>query len=533
MLPRVTCAKLAPVFTKFPRVLLLFLILVACAPTAKRVVLLVDGQRRVFDTFAITVEDVLREQGVPLDEDDRVEPPLFAEVGRSATITLTRVERRVESIAQAIPFTRQVVRDEAYPDGQMRVLQLGANGTVAITYTLTIENGNEVARRETARTLIAQPKDEVLALGTQGSIASVPIAGTLAYIAHRNAWVIRRASGDKRPLTIEGDLDGRVFSLSADGRYLLFSRARADALNSLWIVDTLVANDAPHAFAERVNDVVWAQLSPDARALAYSTGEKTPGAPGWKARNDLWVAPLAIGDGAITLRAANQVWKPAMPAPYSWWGANFSFAPDNRVIAYAFANEIGFVDTQDRATDDNPTPRRALKTFAPFYARADWVWVPRVEWSPDSRFIIGVVHAPLGNPRVASDDPTFEVWALARDGSVSAALAKPTGMWSLPTWSPVDARGASRIAFGVSLAPSDSERSRYALQVMDRDGGNKKQIFPQSDEPGLTHAQIAWSPNAQQLVAIREGDVWLYDFATNRWAQLTANGAAALPRWAK
>ncbi|MBI5303480.1 MAG: G5 domain-containing protein [Chloroflexi bacterium] len=517
-----------------PYLVFIAILVCACAPTTKRVVLISDGERRVFDTQAVTVEDVLREQQIPVGEYDRVDPPLFAEVGRSATITVTRVETRVESVSQLLPFTRQIVRDETYPQGQPRVLQLGANGSVAITYTITIEDGKETGRRETARKIIAQPKDEVLAFGTQGSIPSVPISGTLAYLSYRNAWVMRQSSGEKRPLTASGDLDGRVLSLSADGRYLLFSRAASDAanaLNALWIVDTLVSGDAPRPLG--VNDVLWAQLATDARALAYTTGEKIEGAPGWKARNDLWVAPLALGDGNVSLRPAQQVWKPAFPAPYSWWGANFVWASDNRSIAYAFSNEIGFVDAGDRATDDNRTPRRALKTFAPFRTRADWVWTPQIAWSPDSRFIIGVVHAPLGNPLAASDDPTFEVWALARDGSVSAPLAKQTGMWSAPTWSPANARGESRIAFGVSLSPSDSERSRYALEVMDRDGGNKRRIFPQADETGLTVVQSAWSPSAQQLAAIRDGDVWLYDFATNRWAQLTANSASSLPRWAR
>jgi hypothetical protein len=122
-----------------------------------------------------------------------------------------------------------------------------------------------------------------------------------------------------------------------------------------------------------------------------------------------------------------------------------------------------------------------------------------------------------------------------RDATVNASLAKQTGMWAKPLWSLPDARGESRIAFGVALAPSNSERSRCALVVMDRDGGNKQQIFPlsQSPEDGLTTMQIAWSPDARQLIAVRENDLWLYDVASSNWAQLTANGASSKPQWAK
>ncbi len=92
----------------------------------------------------------------------------YAETGRSATITVTRVALKTELSTQPIPFARQLIRDETYPQGQVRVVQLGSNGAVAITQTITLENGQETARRETARNIVAKPKDEILALGTQG-----------------------------------------------------------------------------------------------------------------------------------------------------------------------------------------------------------------------------------------------------------------------------------------------------------------------------------------------------------------------------
>lgn len=510
----------------------------ACAPTPKRVVIMADGARTVVDTNAATVQDVLREQKITLGDDDRVEPPLYAEVGRSATITVTRVEVKTETVRQAIPFERTLVRDESYPEGQMRVLQLGANGEVAITYTLASENGAQVSRRESGRKVVTQPTNEILSIGTLGSVPGVPVTGTVVYLANGNAWVMRNTSDNKRPLTSTGDLDGRAFSLSADGRNLLFSRragAADDALNTLWIMDTLILGEVPHALP--VSDVLYAALAADGRSVLYSTGEKTAGAPGWKAHNDLWSAPLPTSEITATQQVsttldARQIWNAGMPAPYGWWGPHLAVAPDGRAVAYAFANGIGFSEI-DPSAGAALGVRQSLKDFAPFRTKADWVWVPQVAWSPDSRYVIAAVHAPLDATNVPNENPTFEIWALARDGTVHAPLAKQTGMWADPVWSPPDARGESKIAFGVALSPSDSERSRYALYMMDRDGANKQQIFPQGREDGLTVVQVAWSPNARQLIAIRGGDVWLYDVAQARWSQLTANGASALPRWGK
>jgi hypothetical protein len=172
-----------------------------------------------------------------------------------------------------------------------------------------------------------------------------------------------------------------------------------------------------------------------------------------------------------------------------------------------------------------------LKQFIYYDTRADWVWTPRVAWSPDSRFIAATVHAlPAGaGPLEAS--PLFELWVLARDSSVNLALGHDTGMWAFPTWSPRDVNGESKIAYGVALNPADSERSRYALDIMDRDGSNRQQIFPQGNEDGLQVIQVAWAPDGSQLIALRDGDLWLYDLSKNVWSQLTANGDSKLPRW--
>ena len=512
-----------------PRLLIFFGILflgAACAPAPKRITLLVDGERRVFETTAATVQAILQEQGLELGIDDRVDPPAYAEAGRSATITVTRVALKTELSTQPIPFARQLIRDEMYPQGQVRVVQLGSNGAVAITQTITLENGRETARRETARSIVAKPKDEILALGTQGMLPLVSLTGgTLAYIANGNVWVMRHNSSDKRALTATRDLDGRVFSLSGDGRYLLFSRVDENALNTLWLVNTLILNESPRRLPMR--DALYAELSTDARSMVYSTGEKTPGAPGWRAHNDVTLASLAIDEIGVTVKSSQTLWQSTNAAPYSWWGANFALAPDGRAMAFAFANEVGLIDLV------NNEARRSIKKFPAFQTNADWVWTPRVAWSPDSRFIASAIHAPTGNPLVANTDPNFELWVFVRDGTVSAALAKQTGMWSSPAWSPPDARGESRIAFGLAFAPSNSERSRYALMTMDRSGGNQRKIFPTGSEDGLVVMQTAWSPDGKQLVAVRDGDLWLHDFASGKWSQLTANGASALPRWAK
>src|SRR5207244_3157557 len=116
---------------------------------------------------------------------------------------------------------------------------------------------------------------------TQNAVASVDVHGTLVYLAQGNAWLMRNSSADRRPLTFEGDLDGRVFDLSPDGKYLLFTRTGATNLNTLWLADTVILEEKPRRVP--LDDLLYAQWAPDgSNQVAYSTGEKTSGAPGWK-----------------------------------------------------------------------------------------------------------------------------------------------------------------------------------------------------------------------------------------------------------
>jgi hypothetical protein len=589
----------------FSFIVLLSLFLNACSAN-KRVTILVDGERRVIETQASNVGQVLQEQNITLGDQDRVEPPDYTPLERAATIKIVRVAVKTETTREPIEFERQYVREENLPEGQVRVSRLGANGTAEIDYQVTYEDGREVSRREIARRVLQAPTDEILLIGTQGAVASVPLTGTLAYLAKGNAWIVRGATGERRPLTTQGDLDGRVFDLSRDGKYLLFSRAATDAatLNTLWIVDTVPFN----AEARRVpiDNVLYAQWAPDGSALvAYTGAAKTDGAPGWNAFNDLKLATLygitetlQVTDTDIQTQTVlvtptplpsdtpppapaldpNSTPDPNVPptippptytprppgrpftrtiyitstrvttisqtartpitvttrtliprsAPtvYSWWGGNLAWSPDAKVFAYALADQVGLIAPEAGT-------RRALKSFAYYNTRGDWVWIPQLAWSPDARFIAATIHAPPNGAERAQDATDFDLWLLARDGSVAVPAARNTGMWAFPAWSPPDARGQSKIAYGVAQNQANSERSLYSLYIMDRDGSNRERIFPEIENTldGVPVVQLTWSPDASQLIAVRQGDLWLYDLASQKWTQLTANGDSKLARW--
>lgn len=497
--------------------------LVACSQP-KAVIIRADGKSRVVETEAQTVREVVEEAGVVLGELDRVEPDLWEGVQHGMVIRVIRVEEVREIKVQKIPFERRVIKDEALDVEESRLMQDGAEGEEEVVYLVTYEDGEEVARKVVARRVVLEPMPEVKVVGAKGLLPSIPISGTIAYISYGNAWVMRHESGQKRPLTVSGDLDGRVFALSPDGTRLLFTRttASSSALNSLWLVSTVVVGDEARPL--EIEGVLYAEWSSDGHKIAYSTAEKTQGAPGWKARNDLWIASL---EGE-----KEEVVPPSSGGIYGWWGMNFAWSPDGSLFAYADADEVGVIDA-------STGERSLLLSFDPYYTYAEWVWVPTLSWSPDSLFLVITAHD--------ISDEAFDLWVLGVDGKVKARLVPEVGIWSSPRWSLGDS-----ILFGQAESPDRSQEARYFLYAVDRDGSNEERVFPPQGEEGLVVEELVpwvWSPFPSgyftygaspqdkpwggEVVVVKEGNLHLLALGNGSWKQLTIDGGASQPQWAR
>ncbi len=482
------------------------------------VIVQVDGDRHQVVLSGGTVRDALATAGVTLEQLDRVQPDLYVEVAPGMVITVTRVEERYETERITVPYARKMVVNEALLTGETRLIQLGVNGEDEVTYRVVLEDGRPVERIRISQVRIKPPQDEIVAVGATHSLRTLPLEGTVAYLAAGNAWVMRGNSAARRPLTTEGDLDGRVFELSPDGRWLLYTRRLEGdietPLNQLWMVKTTIVGESPISLP--VRGVLYAQWSPDGKQIAYSTAERTTSPPGWRANNDLWIGKA----DARAITRATQVITTNTGGVYGWWGGKFAWSPEGQAFAYARADQVGVYNVLSGTLT-------VLREFAPYNTYSEWVWTPDLSWSPDGRFLAAVIHnGPLANEEVY-DSPLFDLWLFAVDGSLQARVAERVGMWSAPNW------GHYGLLHGQATDALHSVDSRYALILRDHDGSNPRRLFPQSEGTGvLPPPEIAWSPSGDAFLFVYNGNLYLGDVHGGTPQQLTSTGQISRPRWA-
>lgn len=480
-----------------------------------------------------TVQEALQRAGVELSSLDRVEPPTYTLLSDGASIRVIRVREEFEVEQVVIPFERQTLRNETLPEGETRLSQPGKNGLQEITYRRVFEDGVEVARTAVRSVIVEEAIPEIVMVGSQMPFLSLSIPGKLAYLSGGNAWVMEGTTGNRRPVVTTGDLDGRVFSLSPDGKWLLYTRKSEgeNEINTLWA--TRLEGEANVVVDFKAANVVhFAQFSPESNQVAYSTVEPRLTAPGWQANNDLNLVGLSPSGflSGVTLAVDSN-----SGGVYGWWGVTYAYGPREAQIAFARPDGVGLVDLAENAL-------RLLLDILPYQTGGDWAWTPGMNWSPDGKFLLIVTHAAAQGDAAPETSPQFDLTALPVEGGAPIQLATQVGMFAYPVPSPLlKTPGAEAMAYQVAylqaITPLQSETSRYRLAVMDRDGSNRRVLFPAEGEPGLTPQEVVWSPAPMDaegnyaIAVLHQENIWLVNAADGQAQQITGDGLISRMDW--
>jgi hypothetical protein len=409
-------------------------------------------------------------------------------------------------------------------------IQAGQNGIEQVTYRHVFENDQEVSRTIFKSVMVTEPRPEISMVGVQKPFSPVAIPGRLVYLAGGNAWMMERDTGERKPLVTSGDLDGRAFSLSPDGGWLLFTRKSTrpagEEINTLWMLNVKEADSKPVNL--RVSNIAHFAGWVPAKGLtvAYSTVEPRATAPGWQANNDLFITTYSPTGIIIETK---KIIESNTGGVYGWWGTSYAWSPDGVRLAYARPDGVGLVDLDK----DTLSP---LMDITPYQTGADWAWVTGLAWAPNHRVLFLTSHPPKAGLDNQENSPLFDLTAAVMDGGPTIPLSPQSGMFSYPVASPLQADKTFLVAFLQAIFPEQSDSGRYRLVVMERDGSNRKVIFPQEGMPGLEPQQVVWSRNpfpkgGNWIAVIYQGNLWLVDPETAESHPITGDGLIKKIDW--
>ncbi len=472
-------------------------------------------------TAGSTVTQALQAAGIAPGNLDRAEPPFYTVLSNGDNIKLTRVTEVFETEQVIVPFERQIARNETLPEGETRLVQAGVNGLEEITYRKILEDNVEISKSTVKTIVLNEALPEIVMVGAQSSFTPLNTPGTLAYLAGGNAWIMEGSTANRRIIVSSGDLDGRIFALSPNGEYLIFTRKSkkpaSEEINSLWVVRTKNLEPRP-VFLQAYNVVHFASWIPGTNSVAYSTVEPRSTAPGWQANNDLYRVSIT-GGGPRKLLDANS------GGVYGWWGMSFAYSADGR-LAYARPDGIGLVD-QDGGY------LKPLLEITPLNTHSDWAWIPPITWGADGKSLFFVTHAPAPAPITSEESPFFDLSATSFSNEATVSIVDSSGMFSYPAVSHIKSDGKEKsyqIAYLQSIFIEQSETSRYRLIVMDRDGSNSKVLFPPADSGGMEPQIPVWSPapldgqKGDFIAVVYQGNLWLIDSGSSEAYQVTGDG---------
>jgi len=476
-----------------------------------------------------SVQTALDRAGVTLNELDRVDPPTYTVITEPVAIQVIRVTEEFEVEEKVMSFVSQTVRNESLPEGEHLLVQPGVNGLQQLTFRRVMENGIETSRTLFNTTISVQPQSEIIMIGVQAPFKPLSIPAKIVYLTGGNAWLMEDNTGNRIPLVTSGDLDGRIFTLSPDAKWLLFTRLAEESsgnINSLWLLDLNIQDGEPVNLG--IENVIhfagWAPNTP--QVLYYSTVESRSAAPGWQANNNLRSA--VIGSDGFVLSDEELV-EPNSGGIYGWWGTQFLWSPDGSQLAYARPDSVGLVDFENSTF-------YPLIDILPFQTRSDWAWVPGISWSADSQLLYVVTHERATGITNQETSPVFNLSSVSILTRQVIPLAQQTGMFANPQFSPVTHGETLRLAYLEAVFPEQSATSHYHLITMDQDGSNRQAIFPADGSLGLEPQEVAWSPsrlNGQPhyIGFIYQGNIWLIDSETSKFQQVTGDGLISRIDW--
>ncbi|MFF2854566.1 ubiquitin-like domain-containing protein [Peribacillus sp. NPDC058002] len=133
--------------------------------------LVVGGDEKQVWSTSATVADFLKQQGVKLNDLDRVEPELTEKVEAGNTVNVVRIEKVTDVVEEPVDFAVITKKDDSLSKGKEKIVTEGKDGLISKEYEVIKENGKEVKRELLSEKVVNKKQDKVVTVGTRTTVA--------------------------------------------------------------------------------------------------------------------------------------------------------------------------------------------------------------------------------------------------------------------------------------------------------------------------------------------------------------------------
>lgn len=126
-----------------------------------------DGMEVTAISTRKKVADALAEIGAAVNPDDYVSPGLEESISAGTVVTIARISYDEIKQVVEIPYSEVQVEDAGLYIGDSEVRQAGVAGEKELTYKVTYQDGQEISREVTDEQLISEPTEKIVAVGTK------------------------------------------------------------------------------------------------------------------------------------------------------------------------------------------------------------------------------------------------------------------------------------------------------------------------------------------------------------------------------
>jgi resuscitation-promoting factor RpfB len=136
--------------------------------TAKNITVSDGGNApKQLTTYAVTIQDLLKQLNIQLGQSDSVSPDLGTKLTSGAQISISRNGVTVVQENQDITPTTQIINDPTMNEGDTQVVDPGAAGTQIVTYKVTMHNGQQADKQQIGVQVITPMKPKIIRNGTK------------------------------------------------------------------------------------------------------------------------------------------------------------------------------------------------------------------------------------------------------------------------------------------------------------------------------------------------------------------------------